>query len=498
MDLDLPSPDAATAQAEPPVNDVAQIFTSCTREFTNYYDLNRQCIYYVLYYVYMRVHFLYMSINDAQFRWFPPSSPLLDQRWDADAFVHGLNERGAWLALGDLKTRIREGARLTASDAHRLGVYRPSSIRGLALDDSDLAPMPASWGDMATVGPGDVVVSKFLPVDAAWVAPVTSRRPVDANCARVIGLQDEVGFWVANVLEHPAYQGSLARRVAGATLPRIGLRDLRTLRVPSPPIGLKALVLDWSHASRSRAGVRLDMRRLRAEVNDRVDEDGPSPPNQRAPRFHAPAELGDSWLPVHAALQRFQADADLRGWKPLRELISPESERLRGRRLAALRVLRLSGTNGLFGFELPGLAELRHPSFRIYGHPLEPNEVLLSVLGSSPKVVLNHPDNGSTVWLSDHWARFRGLASPGALALLLDTPAVTWQLTLATTGAARQFVAKADIAKIRIPWPEPSVARNWHERLATALENTVEADAKLNFIRTKVMGLVDVCLGGNR
>ena len=275
-----------------------------------------------------------------QHRWCQPSSPLLERRWDADALVHGLEERGAWLALGDLKARIREGARLTASDAHRLGVYRPSSIRRLALDDSELAPMPASWGDMATVGPGDVVVSKFFPVDAAWVAPVTPRRPVDANCARVIGLQDEVGFWVANVLEHPAYQQSLARRVAGAALPRIGLRDLRTLRIPSPPTGLKALVLDWSQASRSRAGARLDVRRLRAEVNDRVDEDGPSPPNQRAPHFHAPAELGDSWLPVHAALQRFQADADLRGWKPLRELISPESERLRGRRLAALRVLR--------------------------------------------------------------------------------------------------------------------------------------------------------------
>jgi len=281
-------------------------------------------------------------------------------------------------------------------------------------------------------------------------------------------------------------------------LPRIGLRDLRALRVPSPPIGLKALVLDWSNASRSRAAARLDVRRLRAEVNDRIAEDAPSPPNQRAPRFHTAAALGDSWVPVHAALQRFQADVDLRGWKPLRELISPESERLRGRRLAALRVLRLSDTNGLFGFELPGLAELKHPSFRIYGHPLQPNEVLLSVLGSSPKVVLNHPPMESTVWLSDHWARFRGLASPGALALVLESPSVTWQLTLATTGAARQFVARVDMAEIRIPWPEPAVARRWHERLVTALEETAAADAKLNIIRAEVMGLVDECLGGSR
>ncbi len=412
--------------------------------------------------------------------------------------MHGLDEQGSWSALGDLKARIREGTRLTAADARRLGVYRPSSIRGLALDDSDLAPMLASWGEMATVGPGDVVVSKFLPVDAAWVAPITPRRPVDANCARVIGLHAEAGFWVANVLEHPAYQESLARRAAGAVLPRIGLRDLRALRVPSPPAGLKALVVDWSRASRSRAAARLDVRRLRAEVNDRIAEDAPSPPDPRAPRFHAPAELGDSWVPVHAALQRFQANLDLRGWKPLGELMSPESERLRGRRLAALRVLRLSDTNGFFGFAHPGLAELRHPSFRIYSHPLQPEEVLLSVLGSSPKAVLNHPVKDATVWLSDHWVRFSGLASPGALALMLESSAVRWQLTLAATGTARQFVPRRDVAEIRIPCAEPPEARRWHDRLVTALEEAAAAGSKLNIIRAEVMGLVDECLGGDR
>ncbi len=432
------------------------------------------------------------------YRWFPPISPLLDQRWDAEVFVHGLDELGAWLALGDLRARIREGERLAAADAHDLGVYRPSSIRGLALDDSDLAPMPPSWGEMATVGPGDVVVSKFLPVDAAWVAPVTPRRPVDANCARIIGLQAEVGFWVANVFEHPTYQRSLARRAAGAALPRIGLRDLRALRVPSPAAGLKVLVRDWSHASRRRATAWLDVRRLRAEVNDRIAEDAPSPPDQRAPRFYASAEFGDSWVPVHAALQRFQADVDRRGWRPLGELISQESERLRGRRLAALRVLRLSDTNGLFGFDLPELAELRHPSFRIYSHPLQPEELLLSVLGSSPKAVFNHPAKDSTVWLSDHWVRFRGLASPGALALVMECPPVTWQLRLAASGAARQFVARGDLAEIRIPWPEPTEARRWHERLVSALEEAAEAEAKLADIRAEVMGLVDECLGGTR
>ncbi len=442
----------------------------------------------------MPTHVFVDSRQQSSCRWFPPSSPLLEQRWDAETFVHGLQERGEWLALENLGVRIREGERLEAAEAHRLGLYRPSCIRRLALDDGELASMPTTWGKMSTIGPGDVVVSKFLPVDAAWVAPSTARRPIDANCVRVVGLQDETGFWIANVFEQPAYQTFLARRGSGAALPRLGLRDLRALRVPVPPCGLAGLVLDWSKASRRRASADQELRRLRHEVNAWAVADAPALPDPRTPRLHTPTAIGASWAPAHAALQIFQTEADRRGWRSLGELFPDDSQRLRSR-VAALRVLRLSDTDGAFGFDLPKLAELQHPSFRIYGHPLEPDEVLLSVLGSSPKVVLNSPSKSSTVWLSDHWVRFRGLSAPGSLALLLGSPAVTSQLGLAVTGAARQFVPRADLAEIRIPRPETGQAGEWHDRLAAALKERAAANAELDRIRAQVAGLIDECLG---
>ena len=104
-------------------------------------------------------------------RWVPPSLPLLTLRWDAEAYVFAPLERGEWMALGDLRARFREGGRVSSSEAADLGLFRSSSIRGLMLHDDDLTPMPASWGGLSPVGPGDVVLSKFLPVSAAWVSP---------------------------------------------------------------------------------------------------------------------------------------------------------------------------------------------------------------------------------------------------------------------------------------------------------------------------------------
>lgn len=129
---------------------------------------------------------------------------------------------------------------------------------------------------------------------------------------------------------------------------------------------------------------------------------------------------------------------------------------------------------------------------------MAPGEVLLSVLGSAPKVVLNHPPEDAKVWLADHWARFRRQPHPGALALLLGSPPVVRQLMLAASGAARQFVARTELAGVRVPWPEPAMARRWHDGLTGALEAAAEATERLTAIRTEVAGLVDGCLGRSR
>lgn len=430
------------------------------------------------------------------YRWTPQTAPQLAERWDPEVYVFGLQERGSWLALGRVKARLREGERVLSAEAIELGLYRPSSIRGLMLHDDDLASMPSSWGDLSPVGLGDVVLSKFLPVSAAWVSRSTPRRPIDANCVRVIGLAGDQGFWIANVLEHPTYQQMLARLASAATIPRVGLRDLRVLRVPETPPGIGGLTAEWTQASRALTSAREEIRVLQDEVNAWIELDEPPSPSALEPRFYPAADVDDSWTPGRLALHSYQSATSRRGWVRLGKLLSEDSERLRGRRIEALRVLRLSDADGAFGFDLPELAELKHSTSRIYDHPFEAGEVLLSVLGSASKVVFHHPRRSANLWISDHWIRFQPREDPGALALLLRSPVVSGQLALATTGSARQFVSRTELLQIRVPWPERGRRRRWHQGLSSALEGIAQANDRLAAVRSKMHGLINEHLGG--
>ena len=119
-----------------------------------------------------------------------------------------------------------------------------------------------------------------------------------------------------------------------------------------------------------------------------------------------------------------------------------------------------------------------------------------SVLGSASKVVFHHPRRSASVWISDHWARFQPREDPGALALLLRSPVVAGQLALATTGSARQFVPRAELLDIRVPWPERERRHRWHMRLSSALEGSSQAEERLKAVRSEMRGLIDEHLGG--
>jgi hypothetical protein len=313
---------------------------------------------------------------------------------------------------------------------------------------------------------------------------------------RVIGLPGADGLWIANVVEHDAYQTMLAHRAAGATVPRMGLRDLRALRVPETPPEMEYLAVKWSQAARSYLEARDELHTLQGEVETWVAAESPAAPDPHEPRFYAAASVVDSLLPAHLALARFQAAASRLGWRELGSLASDDTERLRGRTVEALRVLRLGDADGRFGFAMPDLDELRHPTFRVYGRPLDAAEVLMSVLGSSPKVVFSHPHPKDTVWLSDHWMRFSVSGNPGALALVLQSSAVALQLELAATGVARQFVPRTELLQVRVPMPDDRLEHAWHGRLTAALESICKASAQMATIRAEVRGLVDDCLEG--
>jgi hypothetical protein len=110
--------------------------------------------------------------------------------------------------------------------------------------------------------------------------------------------------------------------------------------------------------------------------------------------------------------------------------------------------------------------------------------------------VLNQPPVASTVWLSDQWARLDAGEAAGAVALLLGTRQVIWQLGCAATGAVRQFIGREELAEIRLPALPPTAAGALHRRVVAALERRRKAEQRLASLRSDLARHVDVALGG--
>jgi hypothetical protein len=149
---------------------------------------------------------------------------------------------------------------------------------------------------------------------------------------------------------------------------------------------------------------------------------------------------------------------------------------------------------GDLGFQLPEVETISPPWFRLYAKPLQGGELLLSTLGSSPKVVLNQPPASEQVWLSDQWARLDGGATSGALALALGTEQVAWQLGSAATGAVRQFIVRSDLGEVRVPVWNSASARGLHRRALSILERRSGVEKRLDRLRAQLAAMVATAL----
>jgi hypothetical protein len=431
-------------------------------------------------------------------RWIAASAPMLQEHWDVGGYVLAAELPDEWVTLGDLRARFRDGVKVSAEGARALGLYRPSSIRGLQLHDDELGSLVDDLLDHERVATGDVVLSKFLPVRAAWVAPSTTRRGADPNCVRITGLEEHVGFWVAAMLEHAGYQQYLRHRAAGSMLPRIGLRDLKSLRVPRPPIEVRRLAARWVAATDAAATARQELAELQSEIEVAVQAEAPTVVDSRIPQFYKSSDLSDEWTPARAARDQFQAEARAKsGWVPLGRFESEHIGRMRSSPEREIRVLRLGDADGGLGFRLPEPEAVEHASFRFYAESLLPDEVLLSVLATAPKVVFNYPaPKEEEVWVADHWFRLDGRKTPGVLAMLLRTEPVTWQLNQMASGMAQQYIARSDLVEVVLPNPARLPAVDWERRLRPVLDAAASAQRELDAIRTETAELVGRHLGG--
>lgn len=415
------------------------------------------------------------------------------ERWDADYCVNVVATGARWATLSSLGAEIGEGLRSKRVEGSELTLYRPSHFdRGVVVpDDEHLSVEPIH--SSRSVGPGDVLVSKFLPPRAALVSPSTPRHAPDSNCLRVVGLGDSLALWLTALLNHPTFSKIVDQLGSGRALPRIGVRELEEMAVPESPVGLPALAAEWNEAADERLDVRRELMALRAEAQELADESAPSIPDPHQPAWVPAKELPSSLAPDQVALFRFQRKLAKVKWETLSPYLLTEPARLR-EPIPSGRLLRLVDATGDLGFQLPEVETISPPWFRLYAKPLQAGELLLSTLGSSPKVVLNQPPASEQVWMSDQWARLDGGETSGALALALGTEQVAWQLGSATTGAVRQFIVRSDLGEVRVPVWNSASARALHRRVLSILERRSGVEKRLDRLRSQLAEMVATAL----
>jgi hypothetical protein len=281
-------------------------------------------------------------------------------------------------------------------------------------------------------------------------------------------------------------------------LPRLGVREVKNLRVPAPPVETAGLAEAWESAEEQRAEAAAELRSLRKEVRERTGSLAPELPDDHPCAFQPAVHFDEAWLPKRVVLRAWQSRLPRDQWARLGSLVTSDRRRLRGENVEQGRMLRLSDAEGDLTFDLPADEPFRVPTFRIYAEPLRADEVLLSLLGSASKAVFNHPAPGERVWVSDHWARLRPHVHPGALALALLTDEVRWQLDLSATGAVQQFITHDDVAAIMVPLYDDAVAHRLHRRVCGALEQMAGARSRQKSILDRVNRLIDQRIGEPR
>lgn len=415
--------------------------------------------------------------------------------WDPALFVSGrlrLSGISVGVALSACSTMIHEGVRTLRAlgeDADSIH-YRAGSVSLF-----ELVPSADQWSS-APVKPepqaviaGDVVVKRVAPVVAAVVPPGLPLFPVDAAFFFIRGLAEPTAWWVAFCLNHPAVADYLISKSGRGVLSRVSLTVLREWEVPAMPGDFTLLSRRLGELLSKRSFLAGRFADLRAAVETAVAEQMATTAYEDSEqRFSQPFWTGffpaglaeTSWLPAHvASISRSAALRRDRDWRPLSSFLlpSPPSRNRLSKLDTQTPVLRLSNVG-----EVPLVPASVKPSDkaqanRVFSEPLHADDVILSTLGSNPRVAFMVSTPQVPVHAVDHWERLRFRAHAAAFALILQTGAVTRQLRSFASGSVQQFVRPEDIQRLFLPvlpdetlsqWDRGfrSLARAWQENEA--------------------------------
>ena len=417
-----------------------------------------------------------------------------EETWDPQVFCGGILPL---LSLPDERVVAIPGVDVVEGQRSEEGlrnpgpVYRVSNVGWLELRmDSAHCASPVSSGERCVV-PGDVVVSKIAPVRAAIATSSVFRHPVDANCCIVRGLSQATGFWFALCLNQPAFGEYLVRKSGAAIMPRVSADALKAIRLPVPPVGIESISHRVFECIERRLLDQVQLFRFFNDVRDELASLLPDDVMGRESigagradgagggawcRFFSPADIEDSWVPGHVAVNGEQRRLKVgAGWKSIRTLTAKS---LGGSRITDsgenVCTLMLSDVDDDLTVTRSHVRADAAESRRVYAEPLQADEVLLSALVTRPRVVFVGHRPSRPIHPTDHWHRLRFHETPGAWAAVLNDTAIHRQLRGLAIGTVQQFAPPWTISKLVLPGIPLETRRKWDAFLRRWQQNHLD------------------------
>lgn len=390
-------------------------------------------------------------------------------------------------SLDTWAAEVFEGDRVSSRDA----------IGAAHLGLGELSARSVSWKPVSEGGigsasrygihPGDVLVSKALPVKAAWVAPSFPKSRIDGSCYAVRNLATAPGLWLTFCLNQSNYSICLGRRSGGYVLPRISQSELRRFPIPDLPVEFERLAEGIAECIDDRTLSSLELLRLQNEVSEAVEDFVPEEAEQVAAdtdsfatwamRFRC-SSVDSSLVPSHVAVGAFQDVLRRRGdWRLISDLVSlkrPSNARL-GDVGFKYSYLRLSDV--VEDMRVPAEPATSSEANRnVFAEPIRQEDVFHSLLATSPRTVFVSRNPEHDIFPVDYWARLRFLETPGAWAMVLQTDPVVKQLKSLAMGAAQQFATVAAVNRLAVPPIPLEIRQAWDKRIRRWHERRNELD----------------------
>ncbi len=367
-------------------------------------------------------------------------------------------------------------------------LYSPADVTGMELVLRAEHFQTPACAIRSCVSIGDLIVTKIAPIRIAMVTGSVFRHSIDSNLCVIRGLEPISAFWVWLCLNQPAFGAYLVRKVGAPAVPRVGVDELKSIRLPPPPPGIGLIAarvvecLDERVRSRGElfrflSLVREEIANLTPEMESSIADEAMSRPTWC--RFFSREDFDESWIPSHVALNAYQNRMSQGGlWRPIEDLST--SRLTGGARLSAKDVAAHVLLLGDIADDLTVLRGESRPDVvtarRVYAEPLSDDDVLLSSLVSRPRVAFVGNRPMTPIYPSDNWHRLRFRETPGAWSVILNDKEIHRQLKGLAIGSVQQFAPPATIRTLVLPSVSLETRKVWDQFLRTWQRRRLELE----------------------